>query len=306
MRNSYLQLIFIVIFSTTIAPISTLANSVDKDNREKIFVNGVNLDYQVSGNGPPVLLVHGHISDRRVWSSVIGLLENDFRVFAYSQRYYGSEPWLDDGTNFTRENHIRDLIKFVESINVGPVHLVTRSYGGYVGAHAIQRRPELFLSATHFEPAITDHIKNVPGYKNAWNNFINQMGPVSKALTESDTGSAALRFLEVVYKMPENTAEHVLNENFLSMIRHNGRAVGPYFKMETIEPLTCSDMQDVSLPHLIVEGENTHVWFSMAAEQMHRCLSSSTIKTMEAVNHNGIARKPEEFVNLVRNFISSL
>lgn len=272
---------------------------------KSVQINGADIEYQISGRGPTIVLVHGAISDRRAWAPVSTLLADDFQVYAYTQRYFGNGEWLDDGSGFQRENHINDLISFVESLASGPVHLVTRSYGGYVGAHATYRRPDLFESAVHFEPAITDHIQHLPGFENAWKEFLEQMSPVTAALKQGDSGSAALRFLEVVYRMPLNSADSSLQKTTLSMIRQNGRTVNPFFKMKSVEPLTCDNLKKIDVPHLIVVGENTHVWFAMAAEQMDRCLVSSENITMERVNHDGIMRRPETFAKLVRDFIST-
>ena len=272
---------------------------------KRIQINGAEIEYQISGQGPSIVLVHGAISDRRAWAPVSKLLAADFRVYAYTQRYYGTGGWLDDGSGFQRQAHINDLITFVESLGTGPVHLVTRSYGGYVGAHAVHRRPELFKSVVHFEPAITDHIKNLPSFENAWKEFLQQMSPVSAALRQGDNSSAALRFIEVVYRMPENSAESTIQTSTLTMIRENGRTVNPFFKMKAIDPLICDDLKEIDIPHLIVDGENTHVWFAMATEQMDKCLASSKNITMEGVNHDGIMRKPKIFVELIRDFTSS-
>ena len=268
----------------------------------KIEINGATFDYVERGSGEPMVLVHGHISDRRAWSQLIDELSRDFRVFAYTQRYYGNEKWHDNGEKFKRSTHINDLVSFVERLKLAPVHLVTRSYGGYVGIHAMSKRPELFRSAVHFEPAIADHIQSIPGYMHAWRELTNEMGPISLALEEKDEAAAALRFLEVVYRLPSNSATSHFPAQVIEMIEENGRTVAPYFKMKSINPLGCDQLSLLNVPQLIVQGEDTHVWFAMAAESLVSCLPNAELATMSGVNHDGIVRKPNEFLRLIRNF----
>lgn len=73
-------------------------NSLTAVAEEKsLTVNGVTLSYVDEGAGEPVVLVHGALSDRRVWSAQIPALAKDFRVIAYTQRYYGTAPLAGPG-----------------------------------------------------------------------------------------------------------------------------------------------------------------------------------------------------------------
>lgn len=270
-------------------------------------VNGTTIEYVEKGKGHPVVLVHGHISDLRVWEKTINELSKSYRVIAYTQRYYGNNPWQDNGENFTRETHITDLIKFIEHFDFEkPVNLITRSYGGYVGLHAISRRPTLFNAAVHFEPAIADHIQDSPGYDHAWRELTNGMGAVVTALESGDDASAALRFLEVVYRMPAYTAKETLPESLTTIIEDNGKSVAPYFRMEAAPALSCNKLKKITTPQLIVMGENTFEWFTMAAEKLEKCSSSTKLASIKGVNHNGIEKKTNAFLKLTRTFLTPL
>ena len=56
-------------------------------------VNGARLAYVEEGSGAPVVLVHGSLSDLRTWDRTRALLAEHYRVIAYTQRYFGTEPW---------------------------------------------------------------------------------------------------------------------------------------------------------------------------------------------------------------------
>lgn len=51
-------------------------------------VNGVDIEYVEQGEGPPLVFVHGYISDHRVWDDQIRLFSRHHKVIAPSQRYF--------------------------------------------------------------------------------------------------------------------------------------------------------------------------------------------------------------------------
>ena len=110
-------------------------------------VNGVDLPYVEQGQGVPVVFVHGSMTDYRIWEAQRPAVASRHRYIAYTQRYFGSQPWPDDGKQFSQATHAADLIAFIETLNAGPVHVVAWSYGGSVATLAASRRPELFTTS---------------------------------------------------------------------------------------------------------------------------------------------------------------
>ena len=121
-----------------------------------VEVNGVSLAYTEQGTGIPVVFVHGSMSDRRIWETQRLDIALSYRYIAYDQRYFGNEPWRDDGKNFDQMTHAADLVAFIQSLKAGPVHLVAWSYGGSVATLAASQHPDLFrspsLHADHRQP----------------------------------------------------------------------------------------------------------------------------------------------------------
>jgi pimeloyl-ACP methyl ester carboxylesterase len=84
------------------------------------------LAYDVAGDGPPVLLLHAGVTDRRSWSHVVGELADDHRVVAYDQRGFGE-------TTYETEPHdpVADALAVLDAAGVdGPVAVVGCSMGG--------------------------------------------------------------------------------------------------------------------------------------------------------------------------------
>jgi pimeloyl-ACP methyl ester carboxylesterase len=108
-----------------------------------VEINGVHLEYIEQGSGEPIVFVHGGVQDLRAWEPVREAVAKRYRFIAYTQRYFGTKPWPDEGKNFSIATHADDLAKFIAALNSGPVHLVGWSHGGVVAATAAVSDPSL-------------------------------------------------------------------------------------------------------------------------------------------------------------------
>jgi len=117
-------------------------------------IGGTQLQYAELGAGEPILFVHGAPQDLRAWEPVREMIATKHRFVAYTQRYFGTEPWKDDGKQFSVAMLAEDLTEFIKSLNAGPVHLVAWSYGGQVATIASLKNPSLVRSLILYEPSV--------------------------------------------------------------------------------------------------------------------------------------------------------
>src|SRR5689334_10086664 len=121
---------------------------------KQVEVNGFRLQYIEQGSGEPIVFVHGAPHDLRAWEWVKEAIAKEYRFIAYTQRYFGTEPWPDTGNNFSIANHADDLAKFITSLNAGPVHLVGWSHGGLVAMTAAVSDPSLVRRLILYEASV--------------------------------------------------------------------------------------------------------------------------------------------------------
>src|SRR5262245_53430931 len=148
MKAKHLTIIVPLLVSLLIPTTAISAPAV-----KAVEVNGVRLSYVEQGSGEPIVFVHGAPTDLRGWEPVREGIASKYRFIAYTQRYFGTEPWPDDGKNFSIATLADDLATFITSLNAGPVHLVGWSYGGAVAMQAAVKNPSLVRSLILYEPA---------------------------------------------------------------------------------------------------------------------------------------------------------
>jgi len=110
----------------------------------KINTGEAELYYEEMGLGDPVIFIHGHSLNHRMWDNQFYELSKNYRVIRYDLRGYGySSPQLE-GKQFT---HVEDLKILMDSLNVEKAHIIGLSLGGYIGTDMLGWFPEKVKSA---------------------------------------------------------------------------------------------------------------------------------------------------------------
>lgn len=95
-----------------------------------IDANGLRIGYDVSGAGPPLVLLHGATSSGdRDFGQQLPWLRRTFRCYLPDARGHGRTRWnADDG--FQADWLIDDVAAFAGALDLGPFHLLGFSMGG--------------------------------------------------------------------------------------------------------------------------------------------------------------------------------
>lgn len=153
--------------STIYAPMvrSAMAEAAEpaarRPRRLQVPVDGGKLYCEISGQGTPVIFLHGHSFDRRQWEPQVRHFERSHRVIRYDLRGYGRSTLPREGEQFM---HAEDLRQLMDALDIQRAHLVGLSLGGFVVTDFIALHPERAMSATMAGGDLFD----VPGPDEPW------------------------------------------------------------------------------------------------------------------------------------------
>ncbi|MGA8600383.1 MAG: alpha/beta hydrolase [Beijerinckiaceae bacterium] len=88
--------------------------------------------YVEAGQGEPLVLVHGSLCDYRYWTLQMSAFSAAFRTISISLRHYYPERWDGKGDDFNIAQHMRDVVAFIDAMNIAPAHVVGHSRGGHI------------------------------------------------------------------------------------------------------------------------------------------------------------------------------
>ena len=111
---------------------------------------GFRIAFEVSGEGPAVLLQHGLLSGRASWraNGFVGALEPDFMVVTVDSLGHGDSDKPTDARAYRREARAEDLAAVLDALAVPRAHVVGYSMGGWMAAAFAARHSGRLLSLT--------------------------------------------------------------------------------------------------------------------------------------------------------------
>lgn len=107
----------------------------------KAKLNGIDVHYQIKGEGRDVVLIHGVTSTLAFWyTKVMPALSAEFRVIAYDLRGHGYSEMTEHG--YTSREMADDLLALVDHLGLERPLFVGHSFGGSIVSHLAVLHPD--------------------------------------------------------------------------------------------------------------------------------------------------------------------
>jgi pimeloyl-ACP methyl ester carboxylesterase len=116
-----------------------------------VSADGTDVIVTEEGQGAPILILHGGMSDEAPWAKVAAELAPVYRVVRIRRRLYRTELPADPATDFALE--VADVAAVAATFGE-PCVLVGHSSGAVVALEALVAHPEAFAGAVLYEPPV--------------------------------------------------------------------------------------------------------------------------------------------------------
>ena len=269
-----------------------------------VFINGDSLHYIEMGKGDPVVFVHGTLGDYRTWEAQMDTFAKSHRVISYSRRFaYPNRQVINDSADYSVIPHAKDLAEFIKLLNLGKVHLVGHSYGGYTALLTTIDHPELVRSLTLGEPPVVSLLNNVPGGDTMMNNFVLRVFvPALEAFKNNNKERAERVFIggvgdSLYYLKLSQKVRDIMMDNWLELR-------GFVFSKLANPPITCDELKKIKTPVLLLKGDRSPLFLTSITNEIDKCLVTKEDAIIPQSSHGLEYENPSEFNKIVLGFIN--
>ena len=109
-------------------------------------LDGVDLYYEDTGQGTPLVWSHEFGGDYRSWEPQVRHFSRCHRVITYNHRGYAPSSVPKQASDYSQQILVDDLYRLLRKLDLGPVHLAGCSMGGNVGRDFALAHPEMLRS----------------------------------------------------------------------------------------------------------------------------------------------------------------
>ncbi len=264
-------------------------------------VNGVDLFYEVSGAGEPLVLVHGSWGDHHTWDPVVAPLTEWFRVVAYDRRGHSrSERPVGQGSVYEDAD---DLAELIEAVGLGPAHVVANSYGSIVALNAAIRRPGAFATLVAHEPPLVAMLADAASAPVA-REVDRRVGRVVELLNAGDDRAGAKLFIDTVARRPGAWEEEVPAGLRQVFIRN-----APTFLDEARDPdarrLDLDRLRWFDRPALLTTGAASPPFLTAIVDAIASALPQFEVEAIDGADHAPHQTRTRLYVDLIRRFVEA-
>ena len=261
-------------------------------------VNGAKLYYEDHGTGDEAIVFgHGLLFSCRMFDDQVSALKDRYRCVTFDFRGQGRSEVTRDG--YDMETLTEDAATLIRKLDCAPCNFLGFSMGGFVGLRLAIRFSELLRSLILVDTSSNPEPKeNLPKYKllNLVARWIGPWAVASRVMPImfsqgflTDPAKADVR---------KEWRQHFVNNDRAGVTR----AVTGVISREGVH----KSLGDVSVPTLILVGENDMTTTPAKSERMHDCISNSRMVTIPKSGHMSPIEEPEAVNAAINDFLGSL
>jgi pimeloyl-ACP methyl ester carboxylesterase len=260
-----------------------------------VDVGDTHLFYEESGEGEPVVFVHGNWSQAATWGQTLPELPETLRAITYDRRGSGRSG---RGTGeLTRRRHEHDLAAVIEALGPAPAHVVGNSYGASIALGLAACKPELFRSIVAHEPPLPSVVTDGRDALAAVARTHASLRVITRRVEAGDAHGGAEQFVEEVSLGPGGWAK--LPYRFRSMMIANAPTVAEELRDPAWQDISLRLLAELDVPVLLTQGDQSPMWFLEVVCRLYGSTKEARVATIKGAGHNPHATHPAAFAAAV-------
>jgi pimeloyl-ACP methyl ester carboxylesterase len=288
---------------------------MERDKSGKVEVNGINIYYEIHGEGKPLLLIEGLGYSSWMWFKQIPVFSREYKVIVFDNRGVGNTDKPD--REYTIGMMADDAAGLLKALGEDSVHVLGISMGGFIAEELALKYPDMVKSLILVSTSFGGKYSMSRG-SNLWNTFVKLWGLMPGVLEFSGKGSVPM--INPFGLTPEQKIRYGLSlaftpEYFKTHTEEVDRIVGwrlantqpPYaWKRQLMAGMNFDAYDRVSqigVPTLVVAGSKDRIVPPESSERLTERIPNSRLIIIEGTGHLLFIEQAEEFNEIALNFL---
>ncbi len=243
-------------------------------------VNGINLSYNVKGNGPPLVLIIGFASARNLWYSAVSAFSKSHRVITFDNRGFGKSE--KPPGPYTTRMLADDTLGLMDHLGIKKAHVLGGSLGGMVAQEIAIGHPDrldkLILSATS---------AGGPRLHDAFAEMIKASYPDWDSAKPEDLTPARLQqFMVAMASLSFDGLAKTLSMPLVKLQARRGKIEVPVGQLQAMLSHDALDrLASIQAPTLVLTGEKDQLIPSGSAQELAAGIKGARLVVIEGAAH---------------------
>lgn len=249
-------------------------------------LNGITIDYQVTGQGRAVLMSHGYSATRHMWDGQHAKLGDRYRMISWDMRGHGATDSPSDPARYSHALTVADMKALLDHLGIRRAVIGGLSLGGTMSLEFYVAHPEMVEALILCDTG--------PGYRNAearakWN---------ERAMTRATELEA--RGLEALGGRSREMREAMSHHRSAQGLAHAARGMLAQQDSRVIDALG-----SITVPTIVIVGDKDEP-FVAPCEYMAKKIPGARLEVVKDAGHSSNLDQPDAFNRVFVGFLDSL
>ncbi len=274
---------------------------------------GVRVAYERSGNGPPILLLHGWPKTRRMWRQVVPVLARRFTVITADLRGYDDSEPASDPDAYDKRSMSEDMIHLMDELGLGHRFLVIgHDRGARVTRRMASDHPDRLVGGALLDVMPMEWVFNQgrDGYARRYYHwyFFLQHGLAEEVVGASPRAFAMQQFIGAHVPLDPADVEHYVAA--FSRPHSITTTLGDYRTAYHVDrPRWEAELAEgtrIHVPLLLLWGSEGNLADAPVLEQWRACADNVRGQPVPGSAHYIPEEQPERVIQAVQHFADEL
>lgn len=267
----------------------------NKEINDLVSINTTKLYIETAGKGEALLLIHAGVCDGRMWDKQFYEFSKTHYVIRCDLRGFGKSE-MSSGA-FAYHEDIEAILKYLD---VQEINVIGASFGGYVVINFALTYPEFVKKLILVSPALD-------GYEFKSPDMLKFFNEENEKIEDGDLEAATELNLKMWVDGPQRSAEDV-NQDVREQVRKMQMNTFSLPEIEDAEekelaPPAIMRLGEIDIPAMVISGALDVVEFQEISSLLASNIKNATQVVMSGVAHLPSMEKPDEFNQIVSEFI---